>query len=134
MANSVRMVQENNSGEISGEVNTMFNTENEMYVYAYHKDDYDMNTETTGQGNSNVLFANAVTSAKVKADGSYTLSFLDEGDYEVHVASFEKDTDGHVMFKAMVDANSAVDGLLMNNVTVSAESNTELNIDITGLL
>lgn len=134
MANSVRMVQEDNSGEISGKANTMFNTENEMYVYAYHKGDFDMNTETTGHGSSNVLFANAVTSAKVKADGSYTLSFLDEGDYEVHVASFEKDSGGHVMFKGLVDASSAISGILLNNVTVSANSNTELNIDITGLL
>ncbi|HKI87389.1 MAG TPA: DUF4382 domain-containing protein [Draconibacterium sp.] len=134
MANSVRMVQENNSGEISGKVNTMFNTENDMYVFAYHKDDFDMGMESSGQGNSNVMFANAVTSAKVKTDGSYRLSFLDEGDYEIHVASFEKDNGGHVMFNGMVDASSAMSGMMMNSITVSANSNTELNIDITGLL
>lgn len=134
MANSVRMVQENNTGEIYGKANMMFNTNNEMYVYVYHKGDFNMSTESSGQGNSNVMFAHAVTSAKVNADGSYTLPFLSEGDYEIHVASFEEGTGGHVMFKGMVDASSAMMGMMMNNITVSAESNTELNIDITGLL
>lgn len=134
IVNSVRMVEEDSCGDISGKVNTMFNSENEMYVFAYHKGSFDANAESTGQGDSNVLFANAVTSAKVDANGNYTLSFLEEGDYEIQVASFEKDASGQSSFKAMVNANSTISGVLLNHVSVSAKAQTELNIELTGLL
>ncbi len=131
--NAIRIVEEENSGEISGKVNLMFNTNNDIYVYAYHKGEYEASTETSGQGSSNILFTNAVTCAKVEADGSYTLSFLNEGEYEIHVAAYSN-TNGKAMFKAMTDASSAIEEMLLSSITVSSQSNTKLNMNIAGLL
>lgn len=51
-----------------------------------------------GQGSSHVFFAKAVTSAGVEQDGDYHLAFIEEGDYEVYIARYEKDTDNKSVF------------------------------------
>ncbi|MGM0619987.1 MAG: DUF4382 domain-containing protein [Bacteroidota bacterium] len=128
-----RVVNEENSGEVHGKVNSSIATEGEQYVFIYKKGDFNASAETQGEGASNVLFANAVTSAKVESDGSYKLSFLEEGDYEVHLASYEKN-EGKSNFKTLLEANSTISGLLLNDLSVSAESSVELNISILGFL
>ena len=133
LQNSVRIVKEDNSGEIKGDVSGWIDSDNELYVFAYKKGEYDSASETSGQGTSNVLFANAVTSAKVQADGSYTLSFLEEGDYEVHVAAFQKNN-SWVNFNTMLEATSNITGLLLNDISVSSETSVEVDINIVGLM
>lgn len=133
LQNSLRIMNPDNCGTIKGTANNTNNAE--VFVYAYHKGDYQANTETQGQGTSNVMFAKAVTSAKVNTDGSYQLSFLEPGDYEIHVASFSKDsTTGKLTFKAMMNVTAMGSGMLLNNVSVQANSNVVLNFDITSLL
>jgi hypothetical protein len=132
--NSFRIVKEENSGEIHGNVTGSFSSGDELYVYAYNKGEFNASTEMQGEGSNNVLFANAVTSAKVKADGSYTLAFLQEGDYEIHVASYEQNNDEESEFKALLDINSKISGILLNNVNVSSETTVEVNIDVLGII
>lgn len=133
ISGAFRVVNEENSGEVHGQVNSSIATEGEQYVFIYNKGDFNASTETQGTGESSVLFANAVTSAKVESDGSYKLSFLEEGEYEVHLASYEKN-EGKSTFKTMLEANSQISGLLLNSISVSAESSVELDISILGLL
>lgn len=134
LKNSLRIVKEDESGEIEGNVSNHSSSENNLVVYAYEKGSFNANTETEGQGESKVLFANAETSAKVEQDGSYKLSFLEEGEYEIHMASYAKDSEGNVSFTGMVEASSAVSGLLLNNINVEAKSRVNLDIEIAGLL
>lgn len=134
LQNSLRLESAEKCGDIKGKSTNNFN-ESELIVYAYHKGDYNAGTETQGQGSSNVLFAKAVTSAKVKTDGSYQLSFLEEGDYEIHVASYEEESGtGKFIFKGMLNAESSVSGLLMNNISVQAKANVVLNFNVLALL
>jgi hypothetical protein len=84
-------------------------------VFIYKKGEYNASAETQGEGDNNILFANAVTSAKVESDGSYKLSFPEEGDYEVHLASYENNEEKS-FFKALLEANSAISGLLLNDL------------------
>ena len=133
MSNSVRIVDESNSGKIYGSVSSTFNVEDELYVFAYKKGQFNASTESQGQGASQVFFAHAVSSAKVNANGSYTLAFLEEGDYEIHIAAYEKGPGTKSNFKSMISASSAISGLLLNNVSVSAEAQVQLNISISGL-
>lgn len=130
LKNSLRLVIENKSGEIKGKASN--NTSNsQLIVFAYPKNEFNATTETQAQGSSNVLFANAVTSSKVKADGSYQLSFLEEGDYEIHVVSYgQYSSEGKLNFKGLVTANSIISGLLMNNVSVEGNASVELNFSI----
>jgi hypothetical protein len=134
LSNSLRIVQEDECGEINGEINNHAEVEGELVIYAYEKGSYSAETETQGQGDSQVMFTNAETSAKVANDGSYKLSFLEEGDYEIHVASYEEDVNGQVSFVGMVEASSSVSGLLLNSIAVEASSQVNVNIDISGLI
>ena len=119
--------------EIKGKASNNFSN-SELFVYAYRKNQFNATTETQAQGSSNVLFAKAVSSAKVNADGTYKLTFLDEGDYEVHVASFgHYSSTGKLTFKGLVTANSIISGLVMNNISVSGNASVDLNFNITVL-
>jgi len=134
LKSSLRLGNEDKCGDIQGKASN--NSSNgDLIVYAYHKGEYNASLETQGQGNSNVTFAKAVTSAKVNTDGTYQLSFLEAGDYEIHVASYDKDTaSGKLIFKGMINASSTISGLLLNSITVQANSNVELNFDVLSLL
>jgi hypothetical protein len=135
MKTAVRMVKEDNCGLVAGEVSNTISSDNETYVFIYEKGKFEASAEQEGQGANNVLFARAITSAKIESDGSYTLSFLEEGDYEIHLASYAKmQTENKWAFKGMLNANSAISGLLLNNISVSADTRVELNIDVLGLL
>ncbi len=130
MESGVRMVNEQDCGEITGKVNATLNTDNDVYIFIYKKGEFNKIVESQKQGSSNVLFANAVTSAKVENDGSYMLSFIENGDYEIHLATYKKETENKWTFNGMLNADSSVSGLLLNNLSVEANSQIELNIDV----
>ncbi len=134
MQNALRIVQEENSGEIQGNVTGTFDTNDELYVFAYRKGEFDASAEMQGGENTAVLFGNAVTSAKVADDGSYTLAFLEEGDYEIHVASYGQKNDGESDFKALLDVKSVISEILLNDISVSSESTVEVNINVLGII
>lgn len=131
LENALRVVTENKTGNISGKVNMLFASENETYVFVYHKGEFSSSVESQGQGTSDVLFANAVTSAKADSEGNYKLSFLEEGEYEIHVVSFSK-MDGHSMFSGFLNAASTISGILLNSVSISSNTQLVLNIDVSG--
>ena len=133
LRNSLRVALQEKSGEIKGKASNNLNN-SELIVYAYHKNEFNAATETQAQGSSKVLFAKAVTSSKVNADGTYKLSFLDEGEYEIHVVSCgQYSSDGKLTFKELVTANSTISGLLMNSISVSGNASIELNFNISAL-
>lgn len=131
---ALRAVVESNSGMIKGEITESSATGDELVVYAYKKGEFDEETETTGQGASAVFFANAVASAKVDANGGYQLSFLEEGDYELHIAAYENDANEKPVFRNMVAASAIGSATGLDNITVEADAEVSLDINITGLL
>lgn len=134
LQSAVRVVNEDETGEISGKVNTLVETGSETYVFLYQKGSFNLMNETQGQGESNVLFANAVSSAKVESDGSYSLAFLEEGDYEIHVASFSASGMHSTFLQGMLNASSTISGLLLNDISVSSNTEVVLNIEVNGLM
>ncbi|MDO8927810.1 MAG: DUF4382 domain-containing protein [Bacteroidota bacterium] len=133
LKNSLRVGIEDKCGDIQGKASNN-SSNSELIVYAYQKGSYNASSETQGQGSSSVMFAKAVTSAKVNTDRSYKLSFLEEGNYEIHVASYNKDAaSGKLTFKGMANASSTISGLLMNSISVSGKVSTELNFNISVL-
>lgn len=119
---AVRVVHEDKTGEISGQVSALAASDNDMYVFAYKKGSFDSTTETQGQGSGNVFFYNAVSSARVNEDGSYTLAFLEEGDYEIHVASYTASGESETVFEGMLNATSSIQGVVLSNISVSASA------------
>lgn len=127
----IRTVNEETTGEISGTANDAENTSDRIVVYAYEKGTFNAETETNGQGESNVTFKNAVTSSVVSnTTGSYTLSFLEEGEYELVFASYAKDGDVFY-FNALLEAESTT-GLNLGAISVSSALQISANVTITG--
>lgn len=132
MHNSVRMVNKNRYAEIKGNVTVSAEPNTNIYVYVYKKGEYNESVEKKGKGESGVLFAGAVTSAKVDNSGNYQFSFLEAGNYEVHVAQYAQGSNGKYGFSGMFDARSKLVGLLLNNISLTADARVELDIELEG--
>ena len=127
----IRVVNEETTGRISGIANDVENTSDRIVVYAYERGTFDAETETRGQGESNITFRNAVTSSVVSnSSGAYTLSFLEEGEYEMVFASYNRDGD-EFFFSALLEAESAT-GLNLGAISVSSALQVSANVTITG--
>lgn len=127
----IRVVNEDMSGKISGTANDANNTSDKIIVYAYEKGTFNADAETKGSGASNVTFANAVTSSEVTGlSGSYNLSFLKEGEYELVFASYTEDNN-ELFFNAMLNAESTT-GLNLGAISVTSSVQINANVTITG--
>ncbi|MDZ7776006.1 MAG: DUF4382 domain-containing protein [Bacteroidales bacterium] len=135
MESTLRVVVESNAGHIAGETTNESSAEGKMVVYAYRKGDFNMVTETQGQGTSNIMFANAVTSTEVNSDGSYHLSFLEEGEYEIYMVNYsDNNGNGHMEFNSMMSVTSNTSGLLLDGMMVDAGTTISVDILITGFI
>lgn len=131
--NALRVVVRDETGEIEGNCNDAINSSDRIVVYAYAAGTYNAQTETSGQGASQVLFANAVTSASVDASGQYRLSFLRSGDYELVFASYEEQPDGTLQLQGTL----LLDTLLnfdLQSISVASNASVKVDVLVTGLL
>ncbi|MDY7393856.1 DUF4382 domain-containing protein [Aureibaculum sp. 2210JD6-5] len=131
MSAGLRFVNSLETGSISGTVQDQNNTSDKIIVYAYKKGTYNSN-EAKEQGTSKIRFANAVTSSAVSSTGNYTVSFLKEGDYEFHFASYEENNlSGEMEFKGMLEVTS-LSAIQTDFLQVSSNLNLSLNVIIKG--
>jgi hypothetical protein len=126
---AVRMVDESKSGNITGQVFKRVKDNDQIFVLLYRKGEFDDFKETAEK---KVLFPGAVSSARIEQDGSYRLSFIEEGEYEIKVAAFKKSGDGY-FFKGFLKTTSKRTGTLLDDVSVSAGSELQLNIEVFSL-
>lgn len=127
----IRVLNEESTGMISGTANDAEDTSDKIVVYAYEKGTFDTATETMGKGESKVTFANAVTSSTVtSANGSYSLNFLSEGDYELVFVSYNKDGD-QFFFNALLEAESNT-GLDLGAISITSAIQLSANVTIKG--
>ena len=127
----IRALNTESAGMISGTANDTEQTSDKIVVYAYEKGTFDAETETKGQGESNVTFANAVTSSVVSdTDDRYSVNFLSEGEYELVFASYNKDGD-RFFFNALLEAESTT-GLNLGAISVTSAIRLSANVRITG--
>ncbi len=127
----IRALNEESTGMISGTADDTDDTSDKIVVYAYEKGSFDAETETKGKGESNITFANAITSSTVtSANGSYSLNFLSEGDYELVFVSYNKDGD-QFFFNALLEAESKT-GLDLGAISITSAIQLSANVTITG--
>jgi hypothetical protein len=127
----IRTVNEEATGMISGTANDAQNTSDKIVVYAYEKETFDAEVETKGQGNSNVTFANAVTSSEVSGlNNGYSLNFLAEGEYELVFVSYNQEGEG-LTFNSLLEVES-ITGLNLGAITVTSSIRLSANVTITG--
>ena len=106
---SIRLVVTDEAGSIKGIIGEL-STSNTYVVYAY-KSSNDLDADVEEDNG----FVDAVTSAAVKEGGSYTLSFLAEGSYDLIIAEY--------------DENGYVGSQLQIAVGVQSGETTTYNID-----
>ncbi|MGB6020325.1 MAG: DUF4382 domain-containing protein, partial [Sulfurimonadaceae bacterium] len=81
---TIRLVVTDEAGTIKGSVNDL-NASNTYVLYAYESSN-DLNPDTEADND----FENAVTSVVVKEGGSYRLSLLAEGSYDLIIAEYDE--------------------------------------------
>lgn len=134
---SLRLVAKANSGRITGECEDNLGLAGDkIVVYAYEKGTFNKDQEIQGQGEGNIQFNNAVTSATVDAQGNYTLAFLEKGDYELHFFGYaDQDSDGKMELKGELELSLVGNlGIDLSNVTVDANMSVSVSVLVTGIL
>lgn len=127
----IRTVNNEMAGKISGSANDPENTSDKIIVYAYEKGTFNAEVENEGQGDSNVMFSNAVTSSEVSGlNNGYNLSFLKEGEYELVFASYSQDGDGF-SFSTLLEAESTT-GVNLGAINITSALQISANVTITG--
>ncbi|MFD0963312.1 DUF4382 domain-containing protein [Pseudofulvibacter geojedonensis] len=131
LQNSVRVVNEGLTGKVSGIMTDAQNTSDMIIAYAYKAGTFNAEVETQGQGSSNVMFSNAVTSSVVSnTTAQYELNFLPEGEYELHFASYS-DNNGEFEFSGRLEVESNSE-ISFNNVQVTSNSSIIVSGAVTG--
>lgn len=134
LENNIRVVNKMNTGIVIGSVDNTSEANGDVIVaYAYEKGSFE---ESESSANSEgVNFSNAVSSSVVgDSSGEFEIHFLEEGDYELHFASYsDEDSDGELQFTGMVEANT-VSSIDLGGFTVDANSEVNLQISFIGLL
>ncbi|MAO16598.1 DUF4382 domain-containing protein [Muricauda ruestringensis] len=127
----IRTVNKEATGEISGTVNDSQDTSDKIVVYAYEKGTYSAEVETQGQGESNIRFANAVTSAEVSGiNNAYSLNFLAEGEYELIFVSYTQDG-AEFYFNSQLEVESTT-GLDLGAINITSALQLSANVTVTG--
>lgn len=131
---ALRLVAKSKAGKINGNCSDSFSNSDKIVVYAYKQGSYTRSTETQAQGSSNLEFKNAVTSSAVDANGNYTLSFLEEGTYELHYASYtENSSTGKLELQGTLNVN-ALTSINLGGISLDASATITANVLVTGLL
>ncbi|WP_337044441.1 DUF4382 domain-containing protein [Emticicia sp. 17c] len=134
LQSSIRMVERTSASNITGKIdNYNATTMGNVVVYVYKKGTFNQSTETQGQGTSQVQFKNAVTSTKVDANGNFKAAFLEQGDYEVHCASYNKPSGGLFGLIALLDLNSK-NSIDLKSISVKSGADVNLAISVSTLL
>jgi hypothetical protein len=88
---TIKLVVTDEAGQIKGTISNL-DANNSYVIYAYEYTDGATtwsSDETIEPAPSEVRFANAVTSSKVKDGGAYTLAFLAAGTYDLIIAKYD---------------------------------------------
>ena len=126
---TARLVVDESLSVISGSVSN-FNADpdTKWIVYAYAEGTYD-ESETDEPITGDTRFENSINSAVVSDDGTYKLSFMEEGEYELIVAQYGmNETENSFDFITTVDIEMMLGVNILNLITL--ESGGNVNIDL----
>lgn len=130
---SVRLIDKSQTGSIKGDCTDGVSGSDQVIVFAYKKGAYD-NNEKFPQGASQIQFRNAVTSSVVSDNGSFNLSFLESGAYELHFISFKEDASGKLQPKGELQLSLIDSTLNLNQLNVTANTSLQMDLMVTGIL
>lgn len=133
LASGVRILNKSTAGQLVGECTDVTTGSELIIAYLYKKGEFDESTEVDISDESQLRFKKAVSSARVMADGKYNFPFLESGEYEMHLASYqENDSTGEGEFRGILDVESNLEDIL--NISIESASQTEIDLSVVGLL
>lgn len=128
LRSTARLVEADATTKIQGTVSG--NTEDRMVVYAYAKGTYN-EAEKNAPADDGTRFENSINSAVVAENGAYTLAFMEEGEYEIIVASYSNtDNDSSLEFESELQSSIMFNGVVSDFLTVDASSSTSVTANI----
>lgn len=130
LQSGLRIANEKETGHIKGKFGNKPSDKETFVVYAYVKGNFNAETDIQNNQEDELLFANAVTSAKVNSNGEYQLSFLEKGEYELTVVKYEKDNSGNAAFSGLFNFSLSGGGNVSSTTVVEVESGASTNLDI----
>jgi hypothetical protein len=137
LQSAIRVVNKQDAGAINGSYQESSSSNaDKIIVYAYKKGTFNESTETAPQGDGQVFFANAVTSAEVKqglTGKSFKLAMLESDEYELHFAAHKADANGRLGFQTMLTSETSVNGAVGNIIKVDAGATINVSTTIGGL-
>ncbi len=131
---AVRVVDKTQTGTITGDCTDGVSGSDKVVVYAYEKGAYDINTEKFPQGASQIQFKNAVTSSVLAPDGTFNLSFLESGTYELHFISYKLNMNGTLQAKGELQLDVISSTLSLLSMNVAAKANINMDLLVTGIV
>ncbi len=136
---AVRVVTDTRSGQIKGSFKNESDVEAEkVVVYAYKKGTFNADVETQPQGTDAITFRNAAGSAEVKQSitgSSYTLAFLEEGDYELHFVAYNRDAaTGRFSYNAQLQSETSVNGSVADIIQIRGGATINIASSAKGIL
>src|SRR6478736_4724997 len=138
LQSAIRVVAKSNTGTVKGTYNEQISSgADQVIVYAYKKGTFNASTETQVQGEDNVTFKNAVSSAKVEtalSGNTYTIAFLEAGEYELHFAGYTKDNStNRFVFKSLLQTDTMVNGSVSTSFNINAGADLSVTATVKGL-
>ncbi len=130
---AIRLAEKGRTGMAEGQCENAYTFTDKVVVYAYTEGSFNKNVETNDGDGDGIRFENAVSSALVAEDGSYELHFLEEGEYELYFAGYEEEDDGQFELEGGLELD-ITGALNLGAVDIKANSGTELNVLITGII
>jgi len=130
---AVRVVDKTQTGTVSGDCTDGVSGSDKVIVYAYKKGSYDVSMEKFPQGASQIQFKNAVTSSVLATNGTFNLSFLETGNYELHFISYKVDGNGNLQAKGELQLNVLSGTLNLLSLNVAAKASLDMDLLVTGI-
>ncbi|MBV6641205.1 MAG: DUF4382 domain-containing protein [Cyclobacteriaceae bacterium] len=127
---TARLVVNETLSTIHGEVsNYAHSSDQKVAVYAYLEGTYEAaEAEEPAAGESR--FENSINSAVVKEDGTFTLAFMEEGNYEIVVASYQRNpsNENEFLFEGTVDSELMLGTNILNLLSIESSTNISINL------
>jgi hypothetical protein len=127
---AVRVVLKSEAAKVTGTCqNSIINTD-KIVAFVYKKGSFNRLIEM--QSSNGVSFKNAVASTEVNSNGSFTVAFLDPGEYEIHFAAFKDlDSDDKLELQGTLILTSLIN---LESLQLGTSASLELNISVIGIL
>lgn len=132
---TARLIESEATGRIEGTVEEAdFITDEKLVVYAYAAGTYE-ESEADEPAEGESRFENSINSAIVQEDGTFTLAFMEDGDYDLIVAAYEPEVEIDFVFGGLIDINVMIEGeIVEESLEISSNQTTEVSLELLPIL